>query len=318
LLRLLSLLGSRRSWPGDELAQRLGVSPRTVRRDVERLRELGYPVEGTTGAAGGYRLAAGASLPPLLLDDEEAVAVAVGLTTAAASGVAGIEDDSMRALTKLEQVLPARLRPQLAAFAGATAALARPETPGVDPSTLAVLASCCRHQEIVTFDYEARDGKRRARRVEPHNLVSFRGFWYLVAHDPQRADWRTFRVDRMDSPTSTRHRFTRRQLPAPDAATYLARSFAAATYRHTATLTVRLPAAAVRANLFGPVPGEIEELGPDTCAVRLSADSPELLLQYVARIAALGTDVTIEASDEITRRLNDLARIFATTHRTPT
>lgn len=306
LLRLLALLQSRREWSGDELADRLGVSDRTVRRDIERLRELDYPVDGTTGTAGGYRLASGKNLPPLLLDDDEAVALAIGLVTGA-GGVAGVEESSTRALAKLERVLPARLRPRLAALAGATVAVPHRDAPAADPVLLAVLASCCRDHEMLSFDYGNRAGEVSTRGVEPHHLVTVRGHWYLLAYDTNRADWRTFRVDRIDDPRRTQRYFTPRDLPAPDPATYLTRSFAAARYRHTAWMTVRLPADDVRSGVFAAIPGEVEDRGPDECAVRLSADSAELVTQYVAAIAALGAEFTLDAPEEVVTRVRDLA-----------
>jgi predicted DNA-binding transcriptional regulator YafY len=306
LLRLLSLLQSRREWSGAELAGRLGVTIRTVRRDVERLRALDYPVNSTTGIAGGYRLASGSALPPLLLDDEEAIAVAAGLVTAAGGSVHGIEDSSMRALAKLERVLPARLRPRLAALGGVAVSVPEHGAPRVDTAVLAVLALSCQDGRMVSFDYRDRSGQTQARRVEPHSLVTVRRLWYLLAYDPDRADWRTFRVDRIDSPVQGHARFDPRELPAPDAASYLVRSFAEASYRYTARMTVRLPADDLRQRLFVPLRG-IEDLGPDDCAVRISAESAELVTQYVAAIAALGAPFTLDAPPEILDRLRRLA-----------
>ncbi|WP_091674669.1 helix-turn-helix transcriptional regulator [Amycolatopsis marina] len=314
LLRLLSLLQSRREWSGGELAERLGVSDRTVRRDVDRLRALDYPVAGTTGTAGGYRLTSGGNVPPLLLDDDEAIAMAIGLATGTGGGVAGMAENSMRALAKLEQVLPARLRPRLAAFTSATAAVPhRHLAPPVDPAVLAVLASCCRDQEIVSFDYQRRDGETSTRRVEPYNLVTVHGLWYLLAFDPDRADWRTFRVDRIGAPLPTHRRGTPRELPATDAATYLTHAFAGARYRHTARITVALPADTVRAGLFATIPGEIEQHGPRECTIRLSADSPELVVQFLAAIAALGAEFGVEAPEEIAVRLRTVGHGLAAT-----
>jgi predicted DNA-binding transcriptional regulator YafY len=306
LLRLLSLLQSRREWSGSELAERLGVTDRTVRRDVERLRALDYPVEGTTGTAGGYRLTSGSNLPPLLLDDEEAVAVAVGLVMAAGGGVAGIEESSMRALAKLRQTLPARLRPRLSALGGTALALPPGDTPRVDPAILADLAAACRDHQIVTFGYRSRAGDDR--RVEPHHLVMLRGLWYLIAYDLVRDDWRTFRVDRVDGPARTHRTFTPRTLPAPDPVTHLTRSLADATYRYTVHLTVELPAETLQARLFVPVRGTLKPLDERRCAVRISADSLDLTVQYVAAIAALGAGFTLDAPPEVTGRLATLAR----------
>jgi predicted DNA-binding transcriptional regulator YafY len=311
LLRLLSLLQSRRRWSGSELAQRLGVTDRTVRRDIDRLRELDYPVEGATGATGGYRLTSGKNLPPLLLDDDEAIAVAIGLVTAAGGSVAGIEENSIRALAKLEQVLPTRLRPRLAALTSATATVPHRDAPRVDPTVLATLASCCRDQQLLSFDYRSRGGQTSERRVEPHNLVTVQGRWYLLAWDPDRADWRIFRVDRIGRPSPTHRHFTPRGLPTPDAASYLTQSFANASYRHTASITVRLPAETVRAKLFASIPGDVDMHGPDECTVRLSADSAELVTQFIAAIAALGAAMTLDASEEITQRVRNLGRLLA-------
>ncbi|GAA2440497.1 WYL domain-containing protein [Actinomadura vinacea] len=277
-----------------------------MRRDIDRLRALDYPVESTTGTAGGYRLVSGRDLPPLLLDDEEAIAVALGLVTAAGGSVAGIEESSMRALAKLERVLPARLRPRLAALGGATAAVPARGAPRVDPAVLAVLASCCRDRRALAFDYRPRAGDATERRVDPHHLVTHQGRWYLIAYDPDRADWRTFRVDRIERPVPRHGRFLPRELPAPDAAAYLTASFAGASYRYTARITVELGADAVRSRLFAHIPGDIEEHGPDACTVRLSADSAELVTQYVAAIAALGAGCALDAPEEITDRLRAL------------
>lgn len=299
LLRLLSLLQSRREWSGTELSGRLGVTRRTVRRDIDRLRELGYPVEGTRGTAGGYGLGSGTNLPPLLLDDEEAVAVAVGLLTAAGGSVTGIEESSVRALAKLEQMLPVRLRDQIAAVGDATITVLRGRGPQADPTTLAVLAAACRDHELVRFEYQGRDGTATSRRVEPHGLVSSYGKWYLVAFDPDRGGWRNFRLDRLTQPTPTRRRFTARELPATDAAAYLARSITAAPYRYTAQATVQASASAVRARMYAPVPGEIEPVDAGSCTMRLAADSFDLIVQPLAALSTLGWDFTIEGSREV-------------------
>jgi predicted DNA-binding transcriptional regulator YafY len=311
LLRLLSLLQARRTWSGAELAGRLGVTDRTLRRDVERLRALDYPVQATTGPAGGYRLTSGRNLPPLLLDDDEALATAIALATAAAAG-APTEDAAVRALTKLQRVLPARLRPRLAALIGTTAAVAPRGAAHVDPDVLGTVATCCHDAEILAFDYRGRTDDTSARRVEPHRLVLHAGRWYLVAYDPARADWRTFRVDRMSALRPTRRAFTPRVLPAPDAATFLVRSLARATYRHGARLTVGLPAERVQAGVFATIPGQVDAHAPDACTVALTAESVELVVQFVAAIAALGAPTTMEeASGEVATRVCDLGRVLA-------
>src|SRR5437764_15448775 len=185
LLELLSLLQGRRDWPGSELADRLEVSGRTIRRDIERLRQLGYPVESLTGPAGGYRFLAGSAMPPLLLDDEEAIAIAVGLPTPARASVTGIEETAVRALVKLEQVLPAHLRRRVGALGSATIAPAV-AGPTVDPQHLTVVATACRDAERLRFGYRRRDGTESRREVEPHTLVNLGRRWYLVAGDRRR------------------------------------------------------------------------------------------------------------------------------------
>jgi predicted DNA-binding transcriptional regulator YafY len=220
LLALLSLLQLRREWTGPELAERLEVAARTVRRDVEKLRSLGYPVEAAPGVAGGYRLGAGGQLPPLLLDDAEAVAVAVGLRTAAAGSIAGIEETSIRALAKLEQVLPPRLRRRVSALSDATAAFAT-EGPRIDPEQLATVAGACRDGMRVGFAYQSRDDRTSQRTVEPCALVHSGYRWYLLAFDLDRDDWRTFRVDRIQGRVRVGEKGRRRTPPGGDAAAFV-------------------------------------------------------------------------------------------------
>ncbi|NOL40677.1 WYL domain-containing protein [Kribbella sandramycini] len=209
LLRLLSLLQTRPQWDGAELAERLAVTPRTVRRDVTRLRSLGYPVEAEAGIGGGYRLGTGGHLPPLLLEDEEAVAVAVGLRVATTTTVSGVEEASISALTKLQQVLPARLRDRVAAIGAEISQLPQGELPTIDADVLATLAAACRHTEGLRFGYRSHDGTPSDRRVEPLQIVHTGRRWYLVARDRDRQAWRSFRVDRITAPerTGVRHRF---------------------------------------------------------------------------------------------------------------
>lgn len=241
LLQLLSLLQGRRDWPGSELAGRLDVSGRTIRRDIERLRQLGYPVESLTGPAGGYRLRAGTAMPPLLLDDEEAIAIAVGLRTAARASVTGIEESAVRALVKLEQVLPAHLRRRVGALGSATFTLPAAGAT-VDPQHLTVIASACRDSECLRFGYRRRDGSDSHRQVEPNSLVNHGRRWYLVAWDRRRDDRRIFRIDRLSRPAPTRVRFTPRRLPAKDAAVYVAQSITAAPNRFGARVTLHASA----------------------------------------------------------------------------
>ena len=242
LLRLLSLLQARRDWTSGELAERLGVTTRTIRNDVTRLRELGYPLEARPGVAGGYRLGSEGALPPLLLDDEEAVAIAVGLRTAASGSVAGIEETSLRALAKLHQVLPSRLRHRVAAVESTTVPVpfrgAR-----VDPDVLTAVSLASRDHERLRFDYRTHAGETTRRTVEPYRLVNDRGRWYLFAWDLDRADWRIFRVDRVSPRTPTGPRFAPRSLP-PDAdiAAYVDRGVKEAHWRFRAKVVVHAPA----------------------------------------------------------------------------
>jgi predicted DNA-binding transcriptional regulator YafY len=303
LLTLLSLLQARRDWPGSELAHRLEVSGRTIRRDVERLRGLGYPVESLTGPAGGYRLRAGTAMPPLLLDDDEAIAIAVGLRTAARASVTGIEETSVRALVKLEQVLPAHLRRRVRALQSATTTLPA-GGPSVDPQTLTVIAAACRDFECVRFAYRGRDGIASRREVEPHSLVNLGRRWYLAAWDRGRQDWRTFRVDRLGGPASTGVRFAPRDLPAKDAAAYVSQSLSAAPNRYEARITVHAPAEVVRRN----VPsywGTIEPIDEHRCEYRTGDDD---LAWLALRVAMLTVDFDVNEPPELAEHLLQLAR----------
>jgi len=302
LLTLLSLLQGRRDWPGGELAERLEVSARTIRRDVERLRELGYPVESSTGPAGGYRLRAGTAMPPLLLDDDEAIAIAVGLRTAARASVAGIEETSLRALVKLEQVLPAHLRRRVRALQSATLTLPA-AGPTVDPQCLTVIAAACRDSERVRFAYRGRDGVSSRREVEPHSLVNLGRRWYLLAWDRARDDWRTFRVDRLTGPASTGARFAQREPPMKDAAKFVARSISTAPSRYEARLTLRAPAAAIRERV-SPQWGSVEPIDEATCEYRTGDDDPHWL---ALRVVMLGVDFEVHEPPELVEQLQVLA-----------
>ena len=244
LLRMLSLLEARRDWTGPQLAERLGVTTRTVRNDIERLRNLGYPVDATPGVSGGYRLGMGATLPPLLLDDDEAVAVAIGLRTAAGGAVAGIEESSVRALAKLERLLPSRLRRRIGTLAATIVTLPGPGVP-VDADALTAIAAACRDHERLRFGYHAHDGANTVRVTEPHRLVSSGRRWYLLAWDVGRQDWRTFRVDQMDLRLPAGPRFTPRQMSDREVADRLSRGLATATWRYRARVTVDAPAAEI-------------------------------------------------------------------------
>jgi len=308
LLTLLSLLQGRRDWPGAELAGRLDVSPRTVRRDVERLRALGYPVQSLSGPAGGYTLHAGTAMPPLLLDDDEAIAIAVGLRTAARSSVAGIEETSVRALVKLEQVLPAHLRRRVQALQTSTVTLAdSPGGPTVDPQCLTALAAACRDHERVRFAYRGRDGTETRRDVEPHALANLGRRWYLVAWDPQRGAWRSFRVDRVAGPTAAGARFRPRTIPGGDAARYVARNLSSAPQRYATTVTYHAPADEVRRRMPRGF-GDVTPAGADACELRTSDDDLDWLAM---RIGMVGVPFSIDGPPELAERLATLGRRFA-------
>ncbi|GAA4235925.1 putative DNA-binding transcriptional regulator YafY [Streptosporangium album] len=269
-LRLLSLLQTHRYWPGGELADRLEVSVRTLRRDVDRLRELGYPVEAHRGVDGGYQLAAGAVLPPLVLDDDEAVALAIGLQTAAQGAVAGIEEFSISALTKVVQVMPPRLRRRVDALRAVTVPAPSGPGPTVGAEALTAVAQACRDEERLRFSYTARDGAQTARHVEPHRLVSLGRRWYLVAYDLVRHDWRSFRLDRLDDPRSTGERFRPRELPATDAAAFVRAGNDNVSPAYTVEALVHAPAATVR-SMVGRW-GTVEEVDDRRCRVRMATD----------------------------------------------
>jgi predicted DNA-binding transcriptional regulator YafY len=301
LLRLLSLLQARPGWSGPELAERLGVTTRTVRNDVERLRSLGYPVHASPGVGGGYLLGAGAALPPLLLDDEEAVAVAVGLRTAANGTVTGIQETSVRALAKLEQVLPSRLRHRIQAVQTATVGIPA-GGPTVDAEVLTAIAGACRDHQRLRFDYRDHDGSASARTVEPYRLVHDRGRWYLVAWDVDRADWRTFRADRVAPRIPTGPRFAPRDPPGSDVATWLLRGVGAATWRYRARVCVHAPAALVAARL--PPAVLVEAVDDDTCIVNVGSDTPQLLAVWLGMLDA---DFEVREPPELVEQLAALA-----------
>ncbi|WP_395361090.1 helix-turn-helix transcriptional regulator [Streptomyces sp. YH02] len=310
LLNLLSLLQTPREWPGSELAERLSVSPRTIRRDIDRLRDLGYPVEATLGAVGGYRLVAGTAMPPLLLDDEEAVAIAVGLRAGAGHAIEGVEEASVRALAKLEQVLPARLRHRVSTLQNATIPLTRGDGATVAPATLTALAGAVTGREKLRFGYRAGDGAESKRLVEPYRLVSTGHRWYLVAYDLGREDWRTFRVDRVSDPLATGARFAPRELPAGDAAQLLVRSMSRAQPELDLDVTFEAPADFVTARL----PSHLvpTATGPTTCRLRTrSTDSVEWL---AIRLALVDAPFTIQSPPPLLTYVEDLAtRLTAAT-----
>ncbi|MGP4110317.1 helix-turn-helix transcriptional regulator [Streptomyces sp. 4N509B] len=310
LLRLLSLLQTPREWTGGELADRLGVTARTVRNDVARLRRLGYPVHATRGAVGGYRLGAGSSLPPLLLDDEEAVAVAVGMRTAAGGSVTGIEESALRVLSKLEQVLPPRLRRRVSALSTYTVAVpAGRDAPRVAPELLTTIVAAARDHERLRFDYVTRAAEAALRDVEPYRLVNSGRRWYLLAWDTAREDWRTFRVDRVgEVRTPTGPRFTPRPLPDEDVAAYVARGVSSVFWRYQARVTVHASAEFVAERLPATF-GTVEPIDADSCVLTSGADSPENLAVWIGTLAV---DFTVDqaAFPELTAALDALAERY--------
>jgi predicted DNA-binding transcriptional regulator YafY len=298
-LALLSLLQTHRFWSGAELAERLEVSERTLRRDVDRLRSFGYPVDATTGKAGGYRLAAGAHLPPLLLDDDEAVAISVGLRSTAMATIDGMGDTSARALAKLEQVLPDRLRRRVRAVHSSITPVRWNERgaagPTVDPEALAVLGEACRDHVEVRFDYRSREGEETSRLVEPHQLVTAGRRWYLVAYDLRRDDWRSFRVDRLTEPRLAGKRFTPRPIPEGDAGAYVARSLGSQPVAFSVGATVHLSAADARAAMRW-IDVEVDEIDAVSCRAVFRAESADALAGSIV-ISALAADIELDRAD---------------------
>ncbi|MFI6218286.1 YafY family protein [Nocardia brasiliensis] len=308
LLQLLSLLQTRREWTGPELAERLGITVRTVRRDIERLRDLDYPVSASLGSIGGYRLEAGTALPPLLLDDDEAVAITLGLRSAAQGSVAGIEESAARALVKLQQVLPSRLRGRVDAIDTATVSLGGPAAgPRVDPETLVALAGAARDGERIRFRYRDKADQESKRFAEPHSLVSAGRRWYLVAWDIEREDWRTFRVDRIDAPFRTGMRCVPKELPTADAAAFVTEQLARSRPARRVVLLVHAGADEL-ADTFRVRPDEVEPIDARTCLIRTAADS----LEWTAlRIAHLGLDFEVREPPEMRELLRDLGAKLA-------
>ncbi|MFI6518144.1 helix-turn-helix transcriptional regulator [Spirillospora sp. NPDC050679] len=299
LLRLLSLLQTRRDWSGPDLAARLEVDVRTVRRDIDKLRGLGYPVDSTPGTAGGYRLGPGAALPPLLLDDDEAVAVAVGLRGAAVGMVSGLGETSVSALLKLEQVLPSRLRRRVNALYSTTVPMAVPG-PRVDPELLTAVAAACRDHERLRFAYR---GSSDPRVVEPHRLVHTPHRWYLVAWDTVRSDWRTFRLDRIEDRPSSGPRFTPRPPPAEDLAAYVSEAISSSPYRYQARIRLRVPAAEA-AGRVSPTVGRLEAVDDQTCLLHTGSDSLDAIAVHVG---LMGFDFDVLDPPELTEHIRVLA-----------
>jgi predicted DNA-binding transcriptional regulator YafY len=303
LLELLSLLQLRRDWTSAELADRLGVSTRTVRTDVGKLRTLGYPVDARPGVAGGYRLAAGTAMPPLLLDDDEAVAVAVGLSAVATRRL-GVEEISLTALAKLEQVLPSRLRRRVEAVREATSVVPGAGAP-LDLTVLGVVAAAIRSHERLRFGYTTTGGTESSRHTEPQRLVSWGPRWYLLAWDLDRDDWRVFRVDRMVPRPPTGVRFRPRAIPEDKLVEYVVGRVNKAAWRYRARVLVHAPAAEVAAKVLTPL--DIEPVGESACRVELGSDDPDRLALWMTQ---LGADIEVIEGDELAAAFGRLAKRF--------
>jgi predicted DNA-binding transcriptional regulator YafY len=306
LLRLLSLFQGRRYWSGADLAGRLEITSRTVRRDVDKLRSLGYPIHSTSGLEGGYQLGAGATMPPLLLDDDEAVAVAIGLRYAATAAVVeGVEEASLRALAKIEQLLPARLGRQVAALQSVVVAPGA-KTAAVPVRTLNLLAAACRDTERVQFRYRDHSGAPTARDVEPHRLVNANQRWYLVAWDTGRKAWRTFRVDRMERRLTAGPRFAPRELPSKDLASYVANAagWKAAPCRARIKL---FASAAVMAARIPPCIGLIEPVDESTCIFDVGSSSFEVLAMH---LTLLGVDFEVHEPGALVEEIRKIAHRY--------
>jgi len=309
VLTLLGLLQQRQVWTGPELADRLGVTPRTVRRDVDRLRTLGYQVHASQGV--GYQLGPGQDLPPLLLDDEEAIATAVSLLAGAGGGVASAGDAAVRALTKLDRVLPTRLRHEVRALSSSVESFGGGRPP-VDAEVIMTLARACRDEVEAGFDYPSGSNRRRTddhpsgsevnrRRVEPYRLVASDRRWYLFAFDLDRDDWRSFRVDRMTEVSARTWRF--RPRPTPDAAAYVQESVASRVYQHQARFLVHAPVDTVRAQIPASA-AVVRPRGSNHCEVLSGAGSLDFVLMHVL---LLGHDFEVLDPPELKARCHALA-----------
>ncbi len=304
LLALLSLLQMRREWSGPELAERLEVGPRTIRRDIDKLRSLGYPIEAAPGVAGGYRLGAGAELPPLLLDDAEAVAVAVGLRSTAAGSIAGVEETSVRALAKLEQVLPDRLRRRVRALGDATATFS-PDGPRIDADLLAAIAAAARDARRLRFAYRAKDDTESRREVEPAAVVHTGYRWYLVAWDLGRADWRTFRVDRIDGHATDAGRGRRREVPGGDPAAFVRKALRPQEATPVpGRMRLRAPADVIAKR----VPARYATVEPDGDAACIVTTTGSWSTEFIVWMATLDVDLEVLDPPELVDRARAVAQ----------
>jgi predicted DNA-binding transcriptional regulator YafY len=314
LLRLLTLLQARPSWSGAELAERLDVGTRTLRRDVDRLRTLGYPIDGASGVAGGYALGPGASLPPLSLDEDEATAVFVGLHAAAGTGVTGAATSAMRALAKLEGVLPTRLRKKLRTLRASVTEIGGRHRP-ISLAHVSTLASACSERLVTRIRYTGRDGAKTDRRVEPLRLVRVSAIWYLVAWDPAKQDWRTLRLDRISDVEAETTRFRARPPPDDDLVAYVTRSISSSPHAHRAKVLLHASLEAVRPRV-GPFDAHFERVSATTCSMELGAPTLDVL---VSRILWLGLDFEILASSDerLPRHLTVVAARLGRAARSP-
>lgn len=303
LLRLLSLLQSRPFWRGRELAARLAITERTVRRDIDRLRSLGYPVDASAGAAGGYQLAAGSNLPPLLLEDDEALAVSLGLRLATTGTVQGMEDAALRAFAKLEQVMPSRLRSRVRNLHAAVLPLG-PEGPGVPYARLVAFAQACRALQRLQFDYADQSGRASVREIEPHALVSTEARWYLLAWDLARGDWRTFRIDRIAGMPRAGERFLPRKVPGGDAAAFVSRAISVQPYALKARIELHAPLAHMRERIPASV-GHLSAIDDARCVLETGAQRGDVLGYH---LALLGVEFRVLEPDTLRDQLKTMAQ----------
>ncbi|KGN31645.1 transcriptional regulator [Knoellia sinensis KCTC 19936] len=311
-LRLLSLLQTHRFWPGGELASRLEVSERTLRRDVERLRELGYPVSSSRGVEGGYQLGAGGSMPPLVVDEDEAIAMVVALGQTASAQSGALADSTLSALSKVVQVLPARLRRRAESLRLATVDSPFAAAPEVEASVLGAIAQAIRDTERIRFSYTARGGARAGesaeRHVEPHQLVTVGRRWYLLAFDLERADWRSFRLDRLGEPRGTKSLFRRREIPGGDAAAYVRSGLSGHAVGHRLVAVVSAPAAEVEPRIGRWT--AVDDLGDGRC--RVTAEARDISWMLLAMGMAEAPFEVESASDEVRAVLASWATRFST------
>ncbi|MDT0212272.1 YafY family protein [Rothia sp. ARF10] len=310
-LRLLSLLQTHRFWPGGELASRLEVSERTLRRDIDRLRELGYPVSSSRGVEGGYQLGAGGSMPPLVVDEDEAIAMVVALGQTASAQSGALADSTLSALSKVVQVLPARLRRRAEALRSVTVDAPFAEAPEVEASVLGAVAQAIRDSERIRFSYTARGGaaagEEARRHVEPHQLVTVGRRWYLLAFDLERADWRSFRLDRLAEPQGTKSLFRRREIPGGDAAAYVRAGLEGRTETHRLVTVVSAPAAEVEQRIGRWT--TVTDLGDGRC--RVEAETREIGFLLLG-MGLAGAPFTVEEADaEVREAMTSWATNFA-------